>query len=31
MNWTNLIAYGTIITLGLMFWWAVISKFIEVL
>jgi len=31
MNWTNLIAYSVMISLGLMFWWAVVARFIEVL
>jgi len=31
MNWTNVIIYSVMLSLGLMFWWAVISKFMEVL
>ena len=30
MNWTNVIVYSVIISLGLMFSWAIISKFMEV-
>ena len=31
MRWTNLITYTTIGILGILFWWAIIKKFMEVL
>ena len=31
MNWINLIVYTILGILGILFWWAIIKKFMEVL